>query len=350
MSNSIHPNRPRKQRQGAMMVLVLVCLVIVFVGAAFAIDVAYMHTTRAQLRTATDAAARAGTEALGRTQDLDLAREAAQNVARQNIVAGKPLELASSDIEFGTSERNGNGRFEFDTSTNAFDSVRVTGRRVDGSPSGPVPLFFAPLFGVTDFQPVMSSSAAATTREIALVLDVSGSMANDSGGITRLEALQNAVDIFLNEINDSSPNSQMSLSTYSTNSQQLVELTDNFAVIRNTVANLNANGFTAIGEGLLTGSDSLIEDANVRPFSQKTVVILTDGRHNRGESPDISVTTATNRGQTVHTITFSDGANQALMRAVADLGGGIHVHAVNNQELNDAFRDIARTIAVFLTQ
>ena len=74
-------------RRGAMVILVLVCLVIVFVGAAFAIDVAYMHSTRAELRTATDAASRAGAETLGRTQDMNAAIQAAIDTAARNTVA-----------------------------------------------------------------------------------------------------------------------------------------------------------------------------------------------------------------------------------------------------------------------
>ncbi len=97
-----------------MVVMVLVCLVIVFAGAAFAIDVAFMHTTRAELRTATDAAARAGAEVLGRTQDMDAAIQAAIGVAAQNNVAGRPLQLRPGDIELGKNSRVGNGRFVFD--------------------------------------------------------------------------------------------------------------------------------------------------------------------------------------------------------------------------------------------
>ena len=140
----------------------------------------------------------------------------------------------------------------------------------------------------------------------------------------------------------------MSLSTYSTTAQQNIELTPDLESIRTMVDGLTAGGFTAIGNGLLVGSDSLVEDANVRPFSAKTVVVMTDGNHNTGPSPVTTVQTAVDRDQIVHTITFSSGANQSLMRRVADLGNGNHVHADNNSELNDAFREIAQTIAVIL--
>ncbi|MEZ6075912.1 MAG: pilus assembly protein TadG-related protein [Pirellulaceae bacterium] len=40
-----------------MMILVAVSFIILLVGAVFSVDVAYMHMVRAELRTATDAAA-----------------------------------------------------------------------------------------------------------------------------------------------------------------------------------------------------------------------------------------------------------------------------------------------------
>ena len=208
------------------------------------------------------------------------------------------------------------------------------------------------MFGVSNFQPVMQAASSATTRDIALVLDVSGSMARSAGspGVTRIEALKTAVNVFIDEIEASSPNTQMSVSVYSTTARQVLELTPDLQSVRDTVNGLGTENLTAIGEGLLTGSDSLIEDANVRPFASKTIVVLTDGRQNRGTGPEVTVDTAVARNQTVHTITFSPQANQRLMQTVAATGGGIHVHADNNSELNDAFREIARTIAVVTIQ
>jgi Flp pilus assembly protein TadG len=50
-------------RKGAMLVLVAITMILLVIAAAFSIDVAYMQLTRTELRTSTDAAARAATEA-----------------------------------------------------------------------------------------------------------------------------------------------------------------------------------------------------------------------------------------------------------------------------------------------
>ncbi|MEO8268329.1 MAG: hypothetical protein ABI557_01340, partial [Aureliella sp.] len=77
----------------------------------------------------------------------------------------------------------------------------------------------------------------------------------------------------------------------------------------------------------------------------------TDGQHNTGPGPDVTVATPIARGQTVHTITFSSEANQTLMRQVAQsTQGGIHIHADDAADLAAAFQSIARTLSVTLVE
>lgn len=335
-----------------MLVLVAVALVILLVGAVFSVDVAYMHMVRAELRTATDAAARAGSEALARTQNQNQAINSAIALANQNTVAGDGLTLVPEDIALGSVRSNGaGGRFQFVPSQLPLTAVSVNGRRENGAPDGSVGLFFARVFAANEFEPTETAISAASVRDVALVLDVSGSMGSRTPTGTRLSDLQNAVNIFLDEVQATSPATQISLSVYSTRASKLIDLTPDFNLIRNTVSRFRANGFTAIGNGLLLGSDSLVNDARARDFAAKTVIVMTDGRHNRGPGPDVTVRTAINREQTVHTITFSSGANQTLMRNVAQsTEGGIHIHADGGADLAQAFRDIARALSVVLIE
>ena len=80
------PHR-RLRRRGAMLILVAVLLIVLIVTVVFSVDVAYMQLTRTQLRSATDAAARAAAESLSRTQDTAQARAAAKAIATKNLVA-----------------------------------------------------------------------------------------------------------------------------------------------------------------------------------------------------------------------------------------------------------------------
>ena len=333
-----------------MVILVAVSLMVLLVGAVFSVDVAYMHMVRSELRTATDAAARAGSETLARTQDIAQARAAAISVAEQNLVAGNGLSLLPEDIQLGSLTRQGE-RYEFDPQGQPLTAVRVLGRRGTTAADGAVSLFFAKLFSVADFEPTHAATAAANVRDVALVLDISGSMSESSGSGTRLNALKSAVRIFLDEIAASSPHTQISLTSYSTAPTKVLELTRDYASIRSRVDGFRASGMTAIGDALRMGSDSLMFDAASRGHAFKTIVLMTDGNHNTGPSPAVTVATARERGQTVHTITFSNGANQPLMQSVASsTPGGIHLHADGAGDLAAAFRSIARTLSVTLVE
>ena len=75
------------------------------------------------------------------------------------------------------------------------------------------------------------------------------------------------------------------------------------------------------------------------------MVVLTDGVYT-GADPIAEATLAAGDGIIVHTITFSDGANQTDMQAVAQAGGGVHYHAPDPTALNDVFIQISGSIAI----
>jgi Ca-activated chloride channel homolog len=332
----------KKSRTGAMLPLIAVSMVVLFAAVTLSVDIARIHVTRAELRTATDAAARAGAEALSRTQDVDAAIDRAIQIANLNQVAGKNLRIRRNQVSVGQATPGTGGLFNFDPNGQVINAIRVIGTRTAGSLDGPVGLMFGPLFGVTKFEPSQTSSAVRTDRDIALVLDVSGSM-NDFG---RFPALQNALNSFLTELSRTSQKELVSLTVYSTTSRKKLDLTNNLAAISNSFASERPAGFTAIGEGLKTGIATLKDKNFARPFASKTVILMTDGNQNTGESPD--AVALRNKDLTVHTITFSQGANQSLMRRVADITGGTYLHAETNEQLERAFREIARQLAVLL--
>src|SRR3954463_5765292 len=128
----------RARRRAAMMVLVAVCLPLCIIRAAFAINVAWMQLVRTELRTSTDAAARAGAKQLSLSQSTGVALAQAKDLAKRNPVAGQPLLLADSDVEFGNSSQpNDMSRFDFKPGAKRPNAVRFSGRRVKGSLAGP---------------------------------------------------------------------------------------------------------------------------------------------------------------------------------------------------------------------
>jgi Mg-chelatase subunit ChlD len=208
-----------------------------------------------------------------------------------------------------------------------------------------VSTFFGKVFGIDSFEVVRSSVAAQMDRDIALVLDVSTSMNGDG----RFAAMIAAAEAFLDEIDLSHETEHVAIVVYNHSATTVQPLTYDTALLRNslnTVA-ITESG-TGIGNGLLEGSQSLSTNALARPLAYQQIVLMTDGNHNTGINPVDAVPTPISRNQIVDTITFSDDANESLMSEVATLAGGTHIHAQDDQQLIDAFREMARSVEMQL--
>ncbi|HEY6564127.1 MAG TPA: vWA domain-containing protein, partial [Pirellulaceae bacterium] len=193
--------------------------------------------------------------------------------------------------------------------------------------------------------------AAQLDRDIALVLDVSGSMA-DNGKFT---GLQQAMNVFIAEINRTPQTEHVSLATYSTTSNRDQALTPDMNQIASAFATKSPRGLTAIGLGLQDGVNSLMSDSLRRPFAEPIVVLMTDGIHNTGVIPE-TVARAAPNNITIHTITFGADADVARMIRVRDISrskgnaDAQHFHAPDNSGLRQIFRQIAATLPVVLTE
>ncbi len=95
----------------------------------------------------------------------------AQYYANKHIAGGQTVSLAGSDVESGNWDvATGN----FTLATTGGNAVRVTARRSNAG------LFFARVLGSEDFSVSASAISMATPRDIVFVIDLSGSMNDDS--------------------------------------------------------------------------------------------------------------------------------------------------------------------------
>lgn len=332
------------RRQGAMLVLIVIMMLGFMVAVAFSVDIAQMHLSRTELRSATDAAAKAAAENLSRTQDIDAAITRGQQIAALNTVNNEPLLLARSDFEFGRSQENETGRFEFDPSSFPTNSVRVNGRRTVGSPSGPVPLFFGNIMGVQFFEPTSDAAATYIERDIVLVVDRSGSMT----GIKFAE-LRSAIDVFVDTLDETPVDERVGLASYSEFATQNVQLTENLEEISDAMSLLVTAGFTSISRGMDAGK-AIMDGSRSANFVERTMIVMTDGRHNRGPEPRNTALLLAADGVQIHTITFGSDADLPRMQEVAAIGGGDHFHADNGLELREIYREIALTLSTMMTE
>jgi hypothetical protein len=96
---------------------------------------------------------------------------------------GTPLTLAAEDVQFGHYDGD-TGEFIPEPQATALDSVQVTARRTSGSPDGPLPLFFGPVFGWNEVEVAdVVSVGTKPRRHVMFALDRSGSMCFDTSGV-----------------------------------------------------------------------------------------------------------------------------------------------------------------------
>lgn len=362
------------KRSGAALVLILILLPALIGIAAFAINLVHIQTMNTDVQIAADAAAKAAAiEYAMSDSDRDLALQAAQDAASRNLIGTKVLPITAQDLEFGTAVRaNADETYSFtegddDEKSNAIRVVTKT--LASGSGVAIRPIFTMP--GDTfRLRSLRESIAAMPALDLAIVVDRSGSMAyaanetaahppnpaaapagwtfgNQVPPQARWLDLVAALGTFQSEMDNSSLDDQVTLTLYNDEANTPVALTSDYDQIFSALDTVSYNfieGGTNIGGGMNLGADSIAGTGMGRSFASKVAIVMTDGIHNFGTSPGAAANALQSRGITVYTVTFSNEANQTAMQNVADKCGGEHFHATTGVQLQQAFRDIARSL------
>jgi uncharacterized protein YegL len=304
----------------------------------------------------------------------------AREVAQRNLVAGDPLLLEDTDIIFGTAmvdPANPSGRFTFVPDESAVNAVRVIGRRTEDSPSGVVPLLLAPrILGTKFFSPTKTATVRIADRDIILVVDRSGSMVehedagrlpdsleaeygtdpvydNDGDGkLDRMEAMKVAIREFRKVIDATPGVEQLGLVSYDEFSRVESELSTDYAEFDARIYNMVRGEGTSIGAGIAEGMRMFANQRLVRPNAVPVIIVMTDGIHNRGLDPVRATDDALEEMPrlTMHTVTFSAGADRERMRQLAETGGGIYAHAEDVSKLVDQFEIMAQSASLQLIE
>lgn len=364
-----------ERRRAAILTLFVLLLPVLLILLGFSVDSAYMQLVETEIRVATDNAARAAADTLSRTESMAQARRDAIRVAREYTVAGKPLVLEDGDIDFGRSEPDNNEVHTFTLNADPPNAVKIKSAFTSGSANGSVPLFFGRLVGIGPFEPSQSATAAFLNVDICLVLDRSSSMKlsvssgergmslSDSrfclppGSGTRWEALDAAVQSFAGILEANRADEQVALVTYGSDLDTIQPglcgrrdaatldfgLTTNIVKLRGEMTNLSNsvwNGATMIEAGINMGIEELARGHGRRRFSEKVMIVLTDGFPTSGDAVAAGGRAAAEDIR-VHTITFGIEADRDHMRAVAAAGRGEHAHADNQTDLEAIFARLA---------
>lgn len=150
--------------------------------AALAVDTGLMFTAKSELQNAADAAALAAASQLGASGNMSEAALAeAASLAGANKIAGSNGQMIGTDMVLGHATYNSStGKYTFNANATPYDAVQVTMRRDQNVSDGPVSLAFGKMIGVQGAKMTASATAMVVPRDIAVVVDLSGSMNDDS--------------------------------------------------------------------------------------------------------------------------------------------------------------------------
>ena len=204
-----------------------------------------------------------------------------------------------------------------------------------------------------------SSGENVTTEgiDIAMVLDISGSMLAEDLKPNRLEAAKNVIDDFIKgRISD-----RIGLVVFSRDAFTQCPLTIDYNVLRNLLLQIHSGMIedgTAIGNAIANGINRL-KDSNAK---SKIIILVTDGVNNSGEVDPISAAEMAKvfgirvytigvgtRGEAPYPVQTPFGVryqmmpveiDEAVLQKISDITDGQYFRATNNQALKEIYDKI----------
>ena len=211
-----------------------------------------------------------------------------------------------------------------------------------------------PFIAIALSEPVLPYSERQVTSrgvDIVIVLDLSSSMQELMGGrpgaATRLETTKKALIDFIGR----RPGDRIGLVVFSDYPYVVSPMTFDHQYLRDYVAmiddkTLADEGLTAIGDGIATGSALLARMKLERAAGRQVMVVFTDGEHNFGEDPLVTLAKANEAGTRVHMVGIDLNEVAKTRPAVMQLAnavrgyGGRYFDATSAAQLESASASI----------
>jgi len=196
------------------------------------------------------------------------------------------------------------------------------------------------VFNVTNWQsnydavepPEIEDEASVTPVDATFILDSSGSMGGNDPNDLRLRASRRFVGALID-------GDRAGVVDFDSSAQLRQSLTTDFGAVNSSIGQVDSFGGTVIEGGLREALDEY--EANSNASRAKIAILLTDGQ-NGGSNSEVrsQAQRADDLNVTVYTIGFG-GANDQLLRDVADTTGGNFTFVSDVEDLPNVFARIA---------
>lgn len=206
--------------------------------------------------------------------------------------------------------------------------------------------------------PVLNLEVARSNASVMLAIDVSGSMQATDVQPTRLDAARAASRTLIDELPG---NARVGLVSFSGAAALDAPLTQDRDRVRRALDGLDANGATAIGEGLSLALRQLTPASQAASASRQPpeiIVLLTDGKSNAGVDPLDAAARAKAAGIPVETVGIGlrnasvrvrgqevGGVDEQTLQAIADATGGKYYYAEAAGQLKQIYASLGSEFA-----
>ncbi|MCA9462887.1 MAG: VWA domain-containing protein [Nitrospira sp.] len=245
---------PLQNQRGSYLMISVIALMVLFGFAGLGIEVGRWYAVQGEMAKSIDGAAFAGAKNVNNPNLQDL-NGFVLEVAQANFEAG----LLGTDTPVFTVTNDGNGKITVDGSAHALNTL------IKG---------FNPAYDKT--QVSTSGSAKLRNAEIALVLDISGSMAGNA-----LTNLKDGAEQFVENFEDHETTSKFALITFASGVMKPFDLNHNYvSPIESAINGLNAVGGTNAEDALAQAGALPWADQSALPPNERgkqVVVFFSDG-------------------------------------------------------------------------
>ena len=190
---------------------------------------------------------------------------------------------------------------------------------------------------------------------------------------SRWDYLERGIQAYIDVLEDTPAQERLSLVVFNSEANTETLLTEDYQLITDTVAGIVPNLGTSIHEGMEAGLNAVlqldrpVDDRTIRPFAERSIVIMTDGNNSDPNLRTEPVVVAErfakeNPEVTLHTLTFGTGAGtqisvgpdglplfSGVMVDVARVGRGFHFHAEEGDMLIENLETLALILPTIFT-
>lgn len=336
-------------------------LLIAFGMAVLVNDLSYLYVSRGELQGAADAASLAAAAALRQGKTRAEAIREAQMVANANVAAGEHVQIDVSDVSFGSWDSRA-GRFERESFANA-SAIRVRARRAQGSPGGPVGLFFAGIWGDHSADVGAEAIAALRKRDIVIVQDVTYSF---------LQEIEDAKQADMTLVNAVAAQQlggdRIGVVTFNEAASKRIDLSpipDQTSAILDSIRRITACPSSRVancgGTHIAPGFNLAMQMFDDSEDSEKVLILVSDGMpypSGRRQPAIVAADRAADRGINIFTVTltqerggsYGSGGADAEFNAGLVRGYGRAYHTPDAKQLDNLLLKILEEMPIRLVQ